>query len=125
MDRGAAVAAALSTGELRRFDTGSLDAQVRRAQRKLCRAQRGSRRRGRVKARLARLHARQAFTRTDWVEKLSTELARRFDLIRVEDVRVTGLTRADLPNQAVAPYFLQSRTRRDGSRPAGRFGKPW
>ena len=37
-DRGVAVAAALSTGELRRFDTDSLDAQVRRTQRRLCRA---------------------------------------------------------------------------------------
>src|SRR5450759_4626820 len=49
-DRGVAVAvaAALSTGELCRFDTASLDAQVRRTQRRLCRAQRGSHRRRRV-----------------------------------------------------------------------------
>src|SRR5674536_309430 len=35
VDRGVAVAVALSTGELRRFDTDSLDAQVRRTQRRL------------------------------------------------------------------------------------------
>src|SRR5664279_688631 len=86
-DRSVAVAAALSTGKLRRFDTDSLDAQVRRTQRRLGRAQRGSHRRRRVKARLARLHARRADARKDWVEKLSTDLARRFDLIRVEDLR--------------------------------------
>src|SRR5664280_2157271 len=53
-DRGVAVAAALATGELRRFDTDSLDAQVRRTQRRLGRAQPGSNRCRRVKARLAR-----------------------------------------------------------------------
>ena len=105
-----AVAAALSSGELRRFDTDSLDAQVRRTQRRLCRAQRGSHRRRRVKARLARLHARRADARKDWVEKLSTDLARRFDLIRVEDLRVRHMTRSakgtmDAPGDApgVAP----------------------
>ena len=90
-DRGVAVAAALSSGELRRFDPDSLDAQVRRTQRRLCRAQRGSHRRRRVKARLARLHARRADARKDWVGKLSTDLARRFDLIRVEDLRIEGV----------------------------------
>src|SRR5450756_870296 len=93
-DRGVAVAAALATGELRRFDPDSLDAQVRRTQRRLCRAQRGSHRRRRVKARLARLHARRADARKDWVGKLSTDLARRFDLIRVEDLRVRNMTRS-------------------------------
>src|SRR5450759_2064389 len=93
-DRGVAVAAAVPTGELCRFDTDSLDAQVRRTQRRLCRAQRGSHRRRRVKARLARLHARRADARKDWVEKLSTDLARRFDLIRVEDLRVRNMTRS-------------------------------
>src|SRR5664280_2190823 len=78
-DRAVAVAVALSSGELRRFDTDSLDAQVRRTQRRLGRAQRGSHRRRRVKARLARRHARRADARKDWVEKLSTDLARRFD----------------------------------------------
>src|SRR5664280_1534586 len=48
----------------------------------------------RVKARLARLHARRADARKDWVEKLSTDLARRFDLIRVEDLRVRNMTRS-------------------------------
>src|SRR5450759_1139092 len=94
VDRGVAVAAALSTGELRRFDTDSLDAQVRRTQRRLGRAQRGSHRRRRVKARLARRHARRADARKDWVGKLSTDLARRFDLIRVEDLRVRNMTRS-------------------------------
>jgi len=30
----------------------------------------------------------------DWVEKTSTDLARRFDMIRVEDLRVVGMTRS-------------------------------
>src|SRR5450759_3722090 len=37
---------------------------------------------------------RRADARKDWVEKLSTDLARRFDLIRVEDLRVRNMTRS-------------------------------
>jgi transposase len=33
---------------------------------------------------IARLKARESDRRKDWVEKTSTELARQFDLIRVE-----------------------------------------
>jgi len=32
--------------------------------------------------------------RKDWVEKTSTDLARRFDLVRVEDLKITGMTRS-------------------------------
>ena len=44
-------------------------------------------RRARVKLAVARLRAREADARKDWAEKLSTDLARRFDVIRVEDLR--------------------------------------
>lgn len=36
----------------------------------------------------------QADGRKDWCEKLSTDLARRFDVIRVEDLRVQDMTRS-------------------------------
>jgi transposase len=65
-----------------------------RLQRTLGRAQRGSNRRARTRRAIARLRAREADTRKDWVEKVSTDLARRFDLIRVEDLRITNLTRS-------------------------------
>ncbi|MEO3813719.1 transposase [Sphaerisporangium sp. B11E5] len=96
VDRGIAVAAALSTGELlaaprlRESET----ARLRRLQRKLARARRSSNRRAEVKAAIARLKARESDRRKDWVEKTSTDLARRFDVIGVEDLNVRGMTRS-------------------------------
>jgi transposase len=50
-----------------------------------------------VKAAIATLLARARDRRKDWVEKTSTDLARRFDVIRVEDLRVAQLTRRPKP----------------------------
>jgi len=96
IDRGVAVAAALSTGELLPVPelTAPERARVRRLERKLARAKRGSRRRDRVRLALARLRARERDRRKDWAEKASTDLARRFDLIRVEDLQITNMTRS-------------------------------
>jgi putative transposase len=96
VDRGVAVAAALSTGELLRCPalTRREQQRMRRLQRKLARARRGSGRRGRVKRAIARLKARGADRRKDWCEKTSTDLARRFDMIRVEDLKIANMTRS-------------------------------
>jgi transposase len=96
VDRGVAVSAALSTGDLLNCPRPSPARQrrVRRLQRKLARAKRGSGRRGHVKSAIARLRAREADARKDWAEKLSTDLARRFDVIRVENLRVREMTRS-------------------------------
>jgi len=96
VDRGVACSAALSTGELLRCPTlrPTERARLRRLQRRLARAQRGSNRRGRVRAAIAQLRAREADRRKDWVEKTSTDLARRFDVIRVEDLNVPQMTRS-------------------------------
>jgi putative transposase len=96
VDRGVVVSAALSTGELLSCPppTANDQRRLRRLRRRLSRAQRGSNRRDRVKAAIARLTGRQADRRKDWVEKTSTDLARRFDLIRVEDLRIRQMTRS-------------------------------
>jgi transposase len=47
-----------------------------------------------VRLAVARLKAREADGRKDWCEKLSTDLARRFGLVRVEDLRIAGMTRS-------------------------------
>jgi transposase len=96
VDRGVVVSAALSTGELlcRPQLPVAQRRRLLRLQRKLARAQRGSNRRRRVKTSIARLTARQADRRKDWVEKTSTDLARRFDLIRVEDLKIRNMTRS-------------------------------
>jgi len=96
IDRGVTVSAALSTGEMLRVPRLSPARQrrLRRLQRKLARAKRGSGRRARVKLALARLRVREADARKDWAEKTSTGLARRFDLIRVEDLSIKDMTRS-------------------------------
>ena len=63
-------------------------------QRTLARAKRGSNRRGRVRHAIARLRARERDRRTDWAEKVSTDIARRFDVIRVEDLKIGNMTRS-------------------------------
>jgi transposase len=96
VDRGVAVSAALSTGELLHAPglTGPEPKRLRRLQRRLACARRGSHRRERVKHGIARLRARETDRRRDWAEKASTGLARRFDLIRVEDLKIGSMTRS-------------------------------
>jgi transposase len=96
IDRGVAVSAALSTGEMLKVPGLSVPEQARllRLQRKLARATRGSGRRGKIKAAIARLRARETDRRKDWVEKTSTDIARRFDVIRVEDLKIGNMTRS-------------------------------
>ncbi|MGH3523990.1 MAG: RNA-guided endonuclease InsQ/TnpB family protein [Mycobacterium sp.] len=54
----------------------------------------GTHRRQRTRLAIARLKAREADRRRDWVEKTTTDLARRFDTIRVEDLDVRAMTRS-------------------------------
>ena len=96
IDRGVAVSAALSTGELLQVPSLTVRKRKRmvRLERKLARAKRGSNRRARVKVAIARLKARETDRRKDWAEKVSTDIASRFDLIRVEDLRIGNMTRS-------------------------------
>jgi transposase len=64
-----------------------------RLERKIARARRGSNRRARVKHAIARLRTRERDRRKDWAEA-STGIARRFDLIRVEDLQIKNMTRS-------------------------------
>jgi putative transposase len=109
VDRGVAVSVALSSGELLGVPglrVGEAE-RLRRLQRRLARARRGSNRRARTKRAIARLRARETDRRRDWVEKTSTDVARRFDTIRVEDLKVRAMTRSargtrDCPASGVA-----------------------
>jgi transposase len=93
VDRGVANTVALSTGEL--LSCSQPDwAKRRTLARRLSRHRRGSNRRARAKARLARLSGRETDRRKDWAEKVSTDLARRFDVVRVEDLNVRGMLRS-------------------------------
>ncbi len=99
VDRGVTVSAALSTGELLTCPSLSdrEQARLKHLQRRLARCRRGSKRRRRFKVAIAKLYARASNRRKDWVEKISTDLARRFDVIRVEDLRVAQMTRRPKP----------------------------
>ena len=96
IDRGVKVSAALSTGELLHCPRLHENEQtrLRRLQRRLARARRGSNRRKRTRTAIARVNARATARRKDWAEKASTDLARRFDVIRIEDLRVVNMTRS-------------------------------
>ena len=96
IDRGVAVSAALSTGELLHTPrlTGGESKRLTVLQQRLARAKPGSNRRATTKRAIAKLKARDRDRRKDWVEKTTTDLARRFDLIRVEDLDVRAMTRS-------------------------------
>jgi putative transposase len=91
IDRGVTVTLSLSDGHTYQAPAGR---DVKWRQRRLARARRSSNRRAKAKARLARLHARNADALRDWAEKASTEIARGYDLIRIEDLDVRSMTRS-------------------------------
>jgi putative transposase len=96
IDRGVVITAALSTGEkLHCPGMSSRErARLRKVERRKARAPKGSPELQAERARIARLRAREADRRKDWCEKVSTSLARRFDLIRFEDLRIKNMTRS-------------------------------
>ena len=96
IDRGVVVSAALSTGEMLHCPalTARERTRLRRMQRKLARAAGRSNRRGRVRHAIARLRTHETDRRKDWAEKVSTDIVRRFDVIRVEDLKIGNMTRS-------------------------------
>jgi putative transposase len=94
VDLGIKAFAALSTGELVHApDLARLEKRISKAQRKLARCTKGSVRRCHAKVRVAKLHARLADTRRDFLEKLSTRLVREHSLIALEDLNVSGMVK--------------------------------
>lgn len=63
------------------------------AQRALSRCKRGSNRRRKVKATLAKLHRKIADTRSTWLHQQSAALVNRADLVVVEDLNVKNMIR--------------------------------
>jgi putative transposase len=87
--------AALSTGEkiAHPQDWERHERRLKRWQRRLARCQRGSANRARAACKVARAHARVTDARRDFLHKASTDLVRRFDVIAVEDLNVSGMVR--------------------------------
>ena len=90
--------AGLTTKELRR---------KKRLQRKLARQVKDSKHREVTKRAIAKLAARETDRRKDWVEKISTDLVRDYDLIAFEDLKVRNMMASasgtiDMPGSKVA-----------------------
>jgi len=68
--------------------------RLRRLQRKLARQEKGSRRRSKTRTAIARLKAREADRRKDFIEQTTTALVRDFDLIAIEDLAVKSMVRS-------------------------------
>lgn len=95
LDRGVANTVALSTGELlSTSDTARLERRKKRAQRILTRRRRGSNRYRKQRQRLSRITAKIARVRADWRHKATSDIARRFGLVAMEDLNTAGMTRA-------------------------------
>jgi len=71
-------------------------AKLRRAQRHLARCKRGSKRRAKAVARVARHHVKVRNQRSDFHHKLSRQIVNRNQLIAVEDLNVKGLAQSRL-----------------------------
>jgi putative transposase len=96
IDLGVVVSAALSTGETLHCPRLSVRERkrMRHLERKLARGKRGSKRRTQTKRSIARLRVRESDRRKNWAEKASTDIARHFDVIRIEDLGIKGMTRS-------------------------------
>lgn len=94
VDLGVSALATLSTGDPPitgpKAHKALLD-RLRRLSRSLSRKVKGSANRRKAKAKLAKLHARIAAIRSDFLHKLTTDLTRRFHTIGIEDLNVRGM----------------------------------
>lgn len=70
--------------------------KLRKAQQALSRTAKGSSNRASARVRVARVHARVADTRRDWLHKESTRIIRDSQAVYVEDLCVSGLGRTRL-----------------------------
>lgn len=91
VDLGIVQSVTLSNGTA--FCAPARSPKMAKLDRKLSRAQRGSRRRLRAKQRLAREYGRMSDRRRDFIEKTTTTIARGFDEIAVEDLKVAAMSR--------------------------------
>jgi putative transposase len=99
VDLGVKDFAALSTGE-KIGNPRHLERKARnlaRYQRRLTRCQKGSANRAKARARVARAHRKVADARRDFLHKTSTALVRSHDVIAIEDLNISGMTRRPKP----------------------------
>lgn len=76
------------------------------AQRALARCQRGSKRRTKVRRRVAAIYAKVARQRRDYAHKSALQIVRRYDLIAHEDLRIQNMLRLPAPRPDGQGGFL-------------------
>jgi putative transposase len=96
-------------------------------QRRLARQQKDSRRRDKTRQAMARIAARVKDRRKDWAEKASTRLVRQHDVIVLEKLNTTGMTRrpAPKPDPQRAGAFLPNRARAKAGLNRGILASCW
>ncbi len=70
-----------------------LEKKLGQAQKRLCRAKKGSKRRQKARLKVAKVHRKIANSRADFVHKVSSGLVKRFDHIGIEDLNVKGMSK--------------------------------
>lgn len=104
VDLGIKSLAVLSTGEV--VPPGSRHKQalgkLRKVSRDYARTRPGSRNRAKQARRLARVHAGIAAARADDLHKLTTRLARDYEVVAIEDLNVSGMARSRSLARAVS-----------------------
>jgi putative transposase len=92
IDLGLKTFAVLSTGEkISSPDYSKSERKIRRTQRRMSRRVKGSKRRGLTRLKLAKLKAKQADTRKDFLHKLTTRVVTENQTIVLEDLNVSGM----------------------------------
>jgi putative transposase len=79
-----------------------LDRKIRKAQRRLSRRQKDSKRRERKRLRVARLKAKLRDIRKDFLHKLSTKVVNENQAIALEDLNVSGLLKNRKLSRAIS-----------------------
>ncbi|NES71800.1 MAG: IS200/IS605 family element transposase accessory protein TnpB [Okeania sp. SIO2D1] len=93
IDLGISTFATLSTGEKIKASLPLKKnlKKLAKFQRKLSRAQVGSKRREKARLKVAKLHAKIKDVRADFLHKLSTKFTHKYDVIVLEDLNVSGM----------------------------------
>ncbi|WP_333173747.1 MULTISPECIES: RNA-guided endonuclease TnpB family protein [unclassified Microcoleus] len=82
--------------------------KLRKAQRKLSRKKKGSKRRELARRKVARIHAKISDTRKDFLHKLSTRIIRENQTIVLEDLNVSGLMKNRKLSRAISDLGWRS-----------------
>jgi putative transposase len=69
----------------------NLERQIIHAQRSVSRKEKGSKNRNKAKLRLAKLHAKAANIRSDWLHKMTAEIVHENSAVVIEDLNVGGM----------------------------------